>query len=239
MANLNGVKLTYLGHSTFYVETPGGKKLIIDPWIQSNPKCPEAWKSRASDVDYMLVTHGHFDHVADAVDIGVRSQPATVAVFELAGWLKKKGVSNAIEMSKGGTIALPGSATIRVTMVHADHSCGIEDGDEIIYGGEAIGFVIEFENGLRIYHAGDTAVFGDMRIIAELYQPDIALLPIGDHFVMSPREAALAVRLLNVKTVVPMHYGTFPALTGTPEELKRLVDSGVDVIAMQPGEALQ
>jgi L-ascorbate metabolism protein UlaG (beta-lactamase superfamily) len=122
-------------------------------------------------------------------------------------------------------------------MVHADHSCGIQDGDQILYGGEAVGFVIEFENGVKIYHAGDTNVFGDMKIIHDLYAPDIAMLPIGDHYTMSPREAAYACNLLQVKTVIPMHFATFPVLTGRPSELQKLV-SNVEVVEMRPGETL-
>jgi L-ascorbate metabolism protein UlaG (beta-lactamase superfamily) len=137
-------------------------------------------------------------------------------------------------MNKGGTQTVD---DVRITMVHADHSCGIQDGDQILYGGEACGFVVEFPGGLKIYHAGDTAVFGDMRIIHELYAPDIALLPIGDHYVMSPREAAYAIRLLQPKTVVPMHYGTFPVLTGTPGQLKELVKD-VEIVEMKPGQTL-
>jgi len=134
-------------------------------------------------------------------------------------------------MNKGGSQTV---GDIQVTMVHADHSCGISDGDQIVYGGEACGYVIEFANGVKIYHAGDTAVFGDMTIIRELCAPQIAMLPIGDRFVMSPREAAYACGLLKPKTVIPMHFGTFPILTGTPEELRKLAP-GVEVVEMKPG----
>jgi L-ascorbate metabolism protein UlaG (beta-lactamase superfamily) len=157
-----------------------------------------------------------------------------VAIPELAGWLEKKGLKNVIGMNKGGTVKV---ADIKVTMVHADHSCGIEDGEQLLYGGEAVGFVIEFENGVKIYHAGDTNVFGDMKIIHDLYAPEIALLPIGDHYTMSPREAAYACNLLQAKTVIPMHFGTFPVLTGTPGQLQKLVP-GVEVVEMKPGVTL-
>jgi L-ascorbate metabolism protein UlaG (beta-lactamase superfamily) len=163
-----------------------------------------------------------------------------VGIYETVSWLNSKGIENAAPMNKGGTIALAGSSTITVTMVHADHSCGITGDDgELIYGGEAVGYVIKFENGYCIYHAGDTAVFGDMALIAELYSPDLCVLPIGDRFVMSPREAAKACKLLGAKMVVPMHFGTFPLLTGTPQEFARLVaDQGVEVPTLKPGEAL-
>jgi len=231
--DLKGVKLSWLGHATFRMQTPGGKTVVVDPWVMGNPVCPEKEKE-LSKVDAMLCTHGHFDHIADSVEIGKRHNPKVVGIFELCGWLEKKGVKNTSPMNKGGTQAV---GDIRVTMVHADHSCGIQDGEQIIYGGEACGFVIEFENGLKIYHAGDTAVFGDMQIIRELYAPDIALLPIGDHYVMSPREAAYACRLLKPKAVVPMHFGTFPVLTGTVAEFKRLVKD-VEVVEMKPGQTL-
>ena len=231
--DLKGVKLSWLGHATFRMQTPGGKTVVVDPWVMGNPLCPEKEK-KLSRVDAMLCTHGHFDHIADAVEIGKRHNPKVVGIFELCGWLEKKGVKNTSPMNKGGTQAV---GDIRVTMVHADHSCGIQDGEQIIYGGEACGFVIEFENGLKIYHAGDTAVFGDMQIIRELYAPDIALLPIGDHYVMSPREAAYACKLLKPKAVVPMHFGTFPVLTGTVAEFKRLVKD-VEVVEMKPGQTL-
>jgi L-ascorbate metabolism protein UlaG (beta-lactamase superfamily) len=227
---LNGIKLTWLGHATFRIQTPGGKIVIIDPWIMGNPACP-ATEKEVKKVDVMLCTHGHGDHIGDAVEIAKKHAPKVVGIPELVGWLEKKGVKHTAMMNKGGTQTV---GDIRVTMVHADHSCGIQDGDEFVYGGEACGYVVEFSNGVKIYHAGDTNVFGDMAIIRELYAPDIAMLPIGDHFTMGPREAAYACNLLKAKTVIPMHFATFPVLTGTPGALQKLVPA-VEVMEMKPG----
>jgi L-ascorbate metabolism protein UlaG (beta-lactamase superfamily) len=227
---LKGIKLTWLGHATFRIETPGGKTVIIDPWIMGNPACPASEKD-VKKVDVMLCTHGHGDHIGDAVEIAKKHAPKVVGIPELIGWLEKKGVKHTAMMNKGGTQTL---GDIKVTMVHADHSCGIQDGDELVYGGEACGYVVEFSNGVKIYHAGDTNVFADMAIIRELYAPEIAMLPIGDHFTMGPREAAYACNLLKAKTVIPMHFATFPVLTGTPGALQKLVP-GVEVMEMKPG----
>jgi L-ascorbate metabolism protein UlaG (beta-lactamase superfamily) len=185
----------------------------------------------------MLITHGHFDHIGDAVELA-KSTSATVAcIAETAGWLGSKGVENVIDFNKGGTVEVVGC---KVHMTHAVHSCGITDGDQIIYGGEAAGYVIELENGFKLYHAGDTAVFSDMALIGKLLAPDWAMLPIGDHYTMGPRSAAEAIRLLGVKTVVPMHWGTFPLLTGTPDDLRSAASDvdGLEVVDMSPGDTL-
>ena len=231
-----GVKLIWLGHGTFKVQTPGGKTILIDPWVEGNPACPERLK-QFEKLDLMLITHGHFDHIADAVALAKKHKPVVVAIWETCQWLASKGVENTVDMNKGGTEKL---GEVEVTMVHADHSCGILDDGKIIYGGESCGYVVRFANGFTLYHAGDTNVFGDMKIIAELYRPDLACLPIGDRYTMSPREAAYAPRLLGVRAVVPMHYGTFPILTGTPEALKELTKDikGLEVIALKPGDTL-
>ena len=231
--NLKGIKLIWLGHATFRIETPAGKTVLVDPWVMGNPMCPESEK-KVRKVDVMLCTHGHFDHIGDAVAIGKQHNPTVVGIFELCGWLEKKGAKHISPMNKGGTQKV---GDLRITMVHAEHSCGIQDGDQIVYGGEACGYVIEFENGLKVYHAGDTCVFGDMQIIRELYAPEIVMLPIGDHFTMSPREVAYACGLLKPKTVIPMHFGTFPLLTGTPGELKKLVKDA-EILEMKPGQTI-
>jgi L-ascorbate metabolism protein UlaG (beta-lactamase superfamily) len=226
------VEFTWLGHATFRIKTPGGKEILIDPWVDGNPACPADQKS-IDRCDLMLVTHAHFDHIGDAIPIAKKTGAKVVGIVELLTWLGKKGVENLAPMNKGGTQHF---GKIAVTMVHADHSCGITDGDQILYGGEAVGFVVTLENGFRFYHAGDTNVFGDMALIHELYHPELVMLPIGDHFTMSPVEAAKAVLLLRPKHVLPMHFGTFPILTGTPEWLRELTE-GFDVAVheMKPG----
>lgn len=229
-------KLTWLGHSTFRITTLGGKIIVIDPWVHSNPACPDLLK-KFDRLDIMLITHGHFDHISDAVELGLKFKPQIVAIYETGAWLESKGVPNVNGMNKGGTQRV---GEIEVTMVHALHSCGIKDGDRTIYGGEAAGYIIRLPGGLTVYHAGDTAVFGDMKIIGELYKPDVAMLPIGDHYTMGPREAALAIRLLNARHVIPMHFGTFPVLTGRPEALRDLTQdvAGLEIHALKPGDTL-
>lgn len=231
----NGIQLTWLGHSTFKIEAQG-QTLLIDPWVMSNPVCPDALKT-FDKLDLVLITHGHADHVSDAVALAKTHSPTVVSIVEIAGWLSGKGVENTIGINKGGTVTVGG---VKATMVTANHSSSFTEEDgTTVYLGEPAGYVLEFANGYKIYHAGDTNVFGDMRLIGEIYQPELALLPIGDHFTMGPREAAYATRLLNVPAVVPIHYGTFPLLTGTPEELRELTaDQGVEIVALEVGETL-
>lgn len=236
MALNRGVTIKYLGHSTFLFTTPGGKRLLIDPWIAENPACQDSEEDLES-VDAVLITHGHFDHLQGAVSISRKFRPQIACIFEISVWLGKQGVENVIGMNKGGTVQL---GDVRATMVNAFHSSGIiEDGDRIVYAGEAAGYVVEFGNGFRVYHAGDTCVFGDMKLIAEIYRPELLLLPIGGLYTMDPIQAAYACRLMNAKKVIPMHYGTFPALEGTPEQLADLTkDLGTEIIVLKPGESI-
>jgi L-ascorbate metabolism protein UlaG (beta-lactamase superfamily) len=242
MALGRDTSITWYGHACVEIRTPGGKTVLIDPWF-SNPLSPKP-ADQVDACDVLLVTHGHGDHMGEAVPIANRLQPIWPCIHEMSLWLAHTlaaGGDAAMGMNKGGTVAVAG---LKITMTTADHSAGDwnADGNAPLYLGEPAGFVIELENGFRVYHAGDTAVFGDMRLIAELYRPDLALLPIGGHYTMGPREAAVAIELLGVTDVVPIHYGTFPALSGTPEALRSELAarklSRVTVHALEPGGTL-
>ena len=229
------LSITWLGHGTFLLVSPGGRRIVIDPWLDGNPSCP-ADRKKIDAADLILVTHGHFDHTGDLVATARATGAPVVAIFELAGWLESKGLKNLSPMNKGGTQTVAG---IAVTMVDAKHSSSIVEDGRIIYLGEPCGYVLRFENGEVAYFAGDTSVFLDMKLIGEIYKPALAFLPIGDHFTMDPVQAAKAIELIGVKRVVPMHYGTFPILTGTPARLRELVSPrGVEVVELRPGQTV-
>jgi L-ascorbate metabolism protein UlaG (beta-lactamase superfamily) len=223
--------LTWLGHAAFRFDSPGGKRVYVDPFLSGNPKCPEHEKE-PERIDLIALTHGHGDHVGDTVELAQKHGPVVVAPVELAAWIGDQGVDGdkVRDPNKGGTVEVDG---IKVTLTDAKHSSSTNDGT---YAGEPCGLVFELENGTKLYFAGDTNVFGDMQLIARLYEPEVAVLPIGDHYTMGPKEAAVALELLSVKRCVPCHYGTFPALVGTPGELRKLTD--VEVVDMQPGDTI-
>ena len=237
MINHPRPKFTYLGHATVRCDLPSGEVMLIDPWVGQNPACPDEHKE-LERLDAMLITHAHFDHIADAVELARRHEPQiVVGCFEVCHWLESKGVKNTSAMNLGGCQKVLGQS---VSMVRADHSCGITDGDEILYGGAAAGYVVRLEAGYTFYHAGDTALFSDMQLIAEIYRPEMAFLPIGDLFTMGPDQAARACRYLGVRRVIPIHWGTFPLLTGTPERLgEHLASLGIacEMRKLQPGES--
>ncbi len=228
-------QITWLGHATFELKFDSGEVLVLDPWIEGNPAYPKDHK--ISKVDAIAISHAHFDHTNDVLPLAKKFKPQIVAIFETASWLEKKGAKNTNGMNKGGTVDL---GFVKLTMTHALHSCSIKDGDELIYGGEAAGYVLTFKDGRSAYFAGDTALFSDMKLIAELHKPELAFLPIGDHFTMGPHEAAHAARFVGAKKVIPMHYGTFPALTGRPEDLsRRLEKDGIEVWTLKQGETVE
>lgn len=236
MLNTHGNKITWLGHSAFRITTSSGKVILIDPFLNGNPVCPESEKQQQR-VDAILITHGHGDHVGDTLALSQQHKPALVAIYELALWLESKGATNVVGMSKGGATTVAGA---EVTMTHAFHSSSVADGGRLIYVGEPAGFIVRLPGGLVVFHAGDTCVFGDMKLIAEIYQPHVACLPIGDFYTMGPREAAHAIRLLGVKHVLPMHYATFPPLTGRPSHIRELTRDipGLEIHELKPGESL-
>jgi L-ascorbate metabolism protein UlaG (beta-lactamase superfamily) len=227
-----GVSITWLGHAAFRIDSPGGKRIYVDPYLE-NPSCPE--EERVPErVDVIALTHGHDDHVGETVALAQRFECPVLAQVELRGWLTRQGVAEdpTQAFNKGGTVERDG---IRFTLTDAKHSSSAPDGTHL---GEACGLVIRFEDATTLYFSGDTSVFGDMQLIARIYEPDVAVLPIGDHFTMGPREAAVALELLGVRRCIPSHYGTFPVLTGTPDALRELAPN-VELIAPRPGETVE
>jgi L-ascorbate metabolism protein UlaG (beta-lactamase superfamily) len=225
--------LTWLGHAAFRVDTAAGKRIYVDPFLNGNPTCPEN-EQTPERVDMIALTHGHGDHVGDTVELAKQHGCTVVALVELSGWLGKQGVDETRLQApnKGGTVDVDG---VKFTLTNAFHSGSAPDGS---YAGEPSGIVLETENGTTFYFAGDTCVFGDMQLIGRIYEPDVAILPIGDHYTMGPREAAVAVELIGAKRCVPCHWGTFPVLTGTPDELEKLAPSGVTIERVAPGESV-
>ena len=233
MSLLKGTRVTWLGHATVLVELPSGKNLLIDPFIEHNPKYPKGFN--LPKIDAILLTHAHNDHTLDTIPVATKDGATVVAMVELADYYTGKGLPSVIGINFGGTVHLPG---VDVTMVEAKHSSSIVDDGKTLYMGEAAGLVLTISDGPVLYHAGDTTVFRDMELIKELYAPDVAMLPIGGHYTMGPREAALAIRYLQPQLVLPLHWGTFPPLVGKPSELAALVNDPALVAMVLPGEAL-
>jgi L-ascorbate metabolism protein UlaG (beta-lactamase superfamily) len=228
------IEITWLGHGSFQLRLEGGEVVLIDPWL-GNPKFPQGFSVQKADT--ILVTHGHSDHITDVLPLAGEHGSQIVANYEICQWLGSKGAQNLNAMNKGGSLTV---GTLTVRMTHAIHSSGIEDNGQMIYGGEPAGFILHFADGRRAYFAGDTDVFAEMQFIRELHQPELAFLPIGDVYTMSPREAALACRILKPKKVIPMHYGTWPPLIGRPAQLADFVkEDRIEVWALEPGKPVQ
>lgn len=230
--DLGGLEVTWLGHSAVRIKAANGTTVLIDPWLDGNPSCPssEHFQDRA---DVIFVTHGHFDHLGNTVEVAASTGAEVHAIHEVALWLESAGVGNVVGSNKGGTVECAGK--IKASLTTAVHSSGISGDDGVIPGGEAGGWVLEFPDGPTVYHAGDTMVFGDMSLIREIWEPDIAFLPIGGWYTMGPRQAAMAGQLLEAEAVVPIHYGTFPILTGTPEELREAAGGAFEVASLEIG----
>jgi L-ascorbate metabolism protein UlaG (beta-lactamase superfamily) len=234
--HFHGMTLQWLGHATFHLQTAKGTSILIDPWMESNPSFPKGWKA-PEKIDLVLCSHGHGDHMGDALSVDKRYHPTFVGIYELTSWLSSKGVKKTVGMNLGGTFRFQ---DVSISLVEAKHSSSIDDNGATVYAGVAAGYVLQVEGEPTLYHSGDTALFSDMKLLRELYAPAIACLPIGDHFTMGPRAAALAAEYVGAKTVIPMHYGTFPVLTGTPEELRsHLRGKEIEVIDLRPGESLK
>ncbi|HTZ58715.1 MAG TPA: metal-dependent hydrolase [Acidobacteriaceae bacterium] len=228
------IRITWLGHAAFELQFDSGQVLLLDPWIDGNPAYPKGYEIAKADA--IAVTHGHGDHLGSVVPLAKKFGAKVVAMVEVAGWVASKGVKETIGFNKGGTVDL---GFVKVTMTHALHSSSIDDNGKAVYGGEPAGYILTFKDGRRAYFAGDTAVFSEMALYAEIYHPELAFLPIGDHYTMGPEEAAYAGRLLKVKEIIPMHYGTFPLLKGTPQQLEQqLSGSGIKVLPIKQGQSI-
>ncbi len=233
--------ISWLGHGSFHIVTPEGRRLLIDAWVDTNPACPDEWKAKAREsLDVIFLTHGHFDHVNDLATLAADTQAQIVCQFDLGPWLQSKGIAEdrIIGFNKGGTIEVVG---VQATMTDARHSSTLYENGQIIPMGDPAGYVLRFSNGFTIYHTGDTSATYDMLIIGDLYQPDLTILPIGDYFTMDPRQAAYALKLIRSRYAIPEHFGTFPILRGTPEQLVESCEEfnvDTEVIALQPGESV-
>ncbi len=233
--------LTWLGHATVLLTTLSRTRIIFDPWLEGNPKSPVG-VSDLGALDAIAVTHGHFDHMGSVIPLAAATGATVICVPEMAAYFSSVGVSNIVDMNKGGTVTVN---EVSLTMVTADHSCGVDVGENLpnAYGGNPVGFIVGLPEGEGgpIYLTGDTNVFGDMSLIRDLYAPEVGLMPIDGHYNMGPREAAHAVKLLGLDRVVPIHYGTFPILTGTPDELRshlELAKAGAAAIVIEPGQSV-
>lgn len=235
------VTITWVGHGTFHLTTPEGKGILIDPWVDGNPVCPEPLKARVREgLAAIFVTHGHFDHVADLMAIARDTGATVLCQYDLVAYLEGQGCSGEqlIGFNKGGSVEVAG---VRATMTNAHHSSSTYENGQLIGLGSPAGYVLRFSNGFTVYHTGDTSVTMDMQIVGDLYRPDLTILPIGDHFTMDPRQAAYALKLIRSPYAIPGHFGTFPILTGTPTALvEACKEFGVDtqVIALKPGESV-
>jgi len=237
-AKLKGAEVTWLGHATFQLTSPQGKDILIDPWLE-NPKAPESAKD-INGADVIVLTHGHFDHIGNTADLAKNSGAKVISIFEVAQYLGGQGVNEdqLIGMNISGSVEVEG---MKFTMVPAIHSGGITTDNGIVPGGNPAGFIIEFENGYKVYHTGDTGFFTDLKWIGDYYNPDLLLVCIGDHFTMGPDTAAESIVLIDPEYVIPMHYGTFPLLTGTPEALKEHLPEKYRklVLDVEPGDTVK
>jgi L-ascorbate metabolism protein UlaG (beta-lactamase superfamily) len=237
MADLHGTAITWLGHATVLIVTAKGTTILIDPFLEHNPKFPKGYQLPGK-IDLLLLTHGHIDHIADALPVAQKHGPHTFGMVELIDYLQSQG----LDQKRSAGMNIGGSHThadVTFTLTEARHSSSAQNGNTTVYCGDPAGFVIAIDGGPVLYHAGDTSVFSDMQLIRDLHHPTLAMLPIGDHYTMGPKAGALAARFIGAKTVLPIHWGTFPALTGTPAALeKELSGAGIAVLHTEPGKVL-